>query len=120
MIFALLITHGDLGKELLKSAETIIGKYEGMTAISNTGLSGEDLQVCIEEEMAKAKEMVIFVDCFGSTLTSAKIICGNRFPIICGVNLPMILSFLTKRNQIPFKDLPEILIEDGKRGICWK
>jgi mannose/fructose-specific phosphotransferase system component IIA len=120
MVKGLIITHSDLGRELIQSAQTIIGEAEGLSALSNSKLSGEDLQKQISAEVSASEKLILFVDCFGSTLVAAKIASAGRSPIICGVNLPLILAFLTKREKFPLEKLVEILLEDGKRSIDLK
>jgi mannose/fructose-specific phosphotransferase system component IIA len=37
--------------------------------------------------------------------------------IVSGVNLPMLLSFFTKRNTLNFEELSRVVQADGLRGI---
>jgi mannose/fructose-specific phosphotransferase system component IIA len=36
---------------------------------------------------------------------------------LTGVNLPMLISFVTKRGKLPFAELVEAVRNDGHRGI---
>ena len=102
--------------ECLQSVIDIIGSQEGVNAISNRGLNLEELQEHIRENLPEDDEVVIFVDFYGSAYTAAKI-AGRGAPVISGVNMPMLLSFFTKRDTIPLKELIEVVAADGKRGI---
>jgi PTS system mannose-specific IIA component len=116
MVRALIIAHGNLAQELLNVAFSITGEKENVFAISNADLNLGSLQEIIREKLCGSDEKVIFVDCLGSTYTAAKI-ARNKVPIITGVNLPMVISFLTKRDTISLDKLVEILIGDGHKSI---
>jgi D-glucosaminate-specific PTS system IIA component len=116
MVKAIIVTHGRIGEEYLNSLKEILGKVEEAVAISNSGLSLEDLRSEIGAQLEGCQEAVIFADFSGSTYIAAKIAAG-KFPIICGFNLPMLLSFFTKRGELSGEKLLQTLITDGNRGM---
>ena len=85
--FVLIITHGNFGIELLKSAEMIMGDQEDAAALGlRLGESVDDLRNKVEEiivENQKAdKDIIILVDILGG---SPSIIFLIFFPPIISV-----------------------------------
>lgn len=116
MINAIIIGHGQIADNCRFTLSKIIGGLDGCTVISNEGRSLSDLQECIDKSLSENEETIIFVDFFGSNLTAAKI-AGKGSPIVCGFNIPMLISFFTKREKLPLNELLKTVIADGKRGI---
>ncbi len=122
MVKGIIITHGGLGEELLKTARMVFGDFDGCSSISN---SGKATQVLVEE-LEKAvssgvgESCMLFVDFFGG---SCCYVClkfqmeHSDVPIISGVNLPILLAFLNKRNDVPFDELARELIRRGQDSI---
>jgi len=120
MIGGLIVGHRDLGESLLRVVESIAGDYESLASVSNDGLSTSDLVERIREVSAamNVDSLFIFVDAYGgSCWKAAKLAQRDNFHIITGLNLPMLLSFIHKRESFPCDELKEILVTDGKRGI---
>lgn len=100
-----------------------MGKQEGLLVISNLGV-GKD-QICVELKKAinedRFKEgVVIFVDLSGSSCWQiAKSIASQdqNVAVLCGVNLPMLIKFFSKRKTIPFEKLVTLVKEEGEKGI---
>ncbi|MBM4130026.1 hypothetical protein FJ250_03225 [bacterium] len=105
MIRALVITHGNIGAELVRVTGLILGPVEGLEARSNSGRSLADLRAAVSEWLvegaaAGATGGIVFVDDYGgSCATAAQLACGHepRRAIVSGVNLAMLLGFLTWR-----------------------
>jgi mannose/fructose-specific phosphotransferase system component IIA len=121
VIQGLIIGHGAIGEGLESAIRTITGTCDGITYISNIGLSTADIA---EEVRSFTREhdcsdgVIIFIDLFGgSCWQGAKLANTPDTHIVTGVNLPMLLSFMNKRSIHAFDDLPGILDTDGKRGI---
>lgn len=122
MIKGVIVTHGELGRELIDTARGIIGDVAECYAVSNRGKSPERLyqEIVSVAGADGAEPCMMFVDFFGSS-------CGpgclrvehtrGNARIISGVNLPMLLAFLTKRDEMPFDQLSDALIERGKGSI---
>jgi mannose/fructose-specific phosphotransferase system component IIA len=122
MIRVLLVTHGNLGNELVNTAQLIVGPQAGVKVLSNEELSSESLYEAVQGEVHTygQEEAVIFVDVAGgSCLTacrSAQSEC-KRIKVLSGVNLPMVLEFFHYREKLPFDELVERIIQKGRGGI---
>ncbi|MDK2878778.1 MAG: mannose system component [Thermoanaerobacteraceae bacterium] len=127
MIGVLIVTHGDFGKELLKSAELIVGKQSHvMTLGFFHGDSVERLMENISKAIGTLDEgdgVLVFVDLYGGSPSNAtamnlkKNIMNSKVECITGVNLPMILEALTMRASYTLGQLKEHCIEIGHLGI---
>ena len=125
MIRALVITHGNIGAELVRVTGLILGPVEGLAALSNSGRSLGDLRDEItawlaEGAAAGAGGALIFVDDYGgSCATAAQLACGHEpgRAILSGVNLAMLLGFLTWRENDEFAELVGRLVRKGREAI---
>lgn len=125
MIRALVITHGNIGAELVRVTGLILGPVEGLGSLSNSGRSLGDLRDAIaawlgEGAAAGAEGAVIFVDDYGgSCATAAQLACGQEpgRAILSGVNLAMLLGFLTWRENDEFAELVGRLVRKGREAI---
>ena len=118
--FGLVVTHQDIGRELVKAAESIAGPQENLEVLSNRDASFDALCQQIQSVIPPDRNAIIMVDYFGgSAHLAARAICKStdRQVFVSGVNLPMLLSFVTKRNQLTFPELIEVIKADGIRGI---
>lgn len=114
---AIIITHGNLGKELLAVAEEILEEKSGIDCISFDWKEDGTKSINRIENILKkynGDNIIIFTDMFGGSPTN---ICftfhDKNVDIITGINLPGLLKFLTYRNKdIKFKDL----VKEIKRG----
>ena len=122
MVRTLLVTHGNLGNELVNTAQLIVGPQEGVKILSNEELSSESLFEAVRGEIRNygEEETVIFVDVAGgSCLTACKAVQseGKRIRVLSGVNLPMVLEFFHYRGKLPFEELVERVLMKGRTGI---
>ncbi|HQV32861.1 MAG TPA: hypothetical protein PKV71_13335 [Calditrichia bacterium] len=123
MVLGIMICHGDLAVGLSNAAGRILGPQEGLLAFSNSGLAPRVLYQRVMDALREHEGLpaVIMVDIRGgSCWTVARMI--NReypeIPVLSGVNLPMVVSFLTKREREPFENLPELLISGASKGLA--
>ena len=125
MINILIISHCDLTKELIKTAEVIAGKQENLFYIDQN-IKDENLsslQEKISEILKKInneKGTLILTDMLGGTPCNASVLLTKNFNIevLTGVNLPMILSAIfTSRISQNAKDLADKVLADGKKSI---
>ncbi|MBI5059723.1 hypothetical protein HZB60_08090 [candidate division KSB1 bacterium] len=118
-VAALIVTHGDVGRAMLDSIERTLGSQGDVAVISNEALALDQLVESVQAQLAQ-RPTIMFVDfCGGSPYVVCRT-CRNSLPqgaVISGVNLPMLISFFTKRNKLPFAELVATVKADGLRGI---
>lgn len=122
MVSCIVVTHGNLGGELLKTARKVFGEYDNCHAISNAGkttdtISQEILSIIDEQG---GEDTIIFVDFFGGSCSHACFMALRKRTgalVISGVNLPMLLAFLNKRDEVPFNQLASEIVARSKNSI---
>jgi len=131
MIKALVITHGDIGREIVRVTEMILGPVPGLTAMSNSGKSAVDITARIKDWLAEDpagdegdpagtdRKLILLDDYGGSCATSAQLACGQDpdTAIISGVNLAMLLGFVTWRESGDFEELVARIVQKGREAI---
>ncbi len=120
---AILVTHGVLGRELVRTVESILGEQQDAITISNTGLSADALVERIVGEIERLPDhapVVLFSDLAAGScgIASRRAELGGR-PLkrIAGVNLPMLLEFFHYRDSLPLDLLLPRMEAKGKAGI---
>ena len=119
MIPALILTHGQVGQMLMEAVEKVLGPQSGVVVLSNDDCTLEEMKFNVESRLG-AGPGLLFVDfCGGSPYVACKSLRETHpnYAVISGVNLPMLFSFFTKRNQHSFEELVEVVKTDGLRGI---
>lgn len=120
----LIVTHGDLGEAIIGVARKIIGNIDEETvfALSNEGLSTAELSEKIRTVTSKYADSFITIatdfpggSCF---IAAKKISSSNKHSTtVSGINISMILSFLTKKDLYSGQKLAEVIKTDGNRAI---
>jgi len=123
MIGAVIVTHGNLGEEIIRSAEMIIGPLEKIKGIS---IKLEDSETTIREnilnalnEVDEGEGVLIFTDMFGGTPSNLSLcfLEENRVEVITGINLPMLVKFFTERKKGTLSEIVSTIKEYGQRHI---
>lgn len=121
LVNAVMVTHGSLGAELIRTAEAILGPQEGVGFVSNTGSSLEEISEQVRSLLSEAGEAVfLFVDLLGGSCSHACQHIRRLHPeavIITGVNLPMLLDFFVNRDRVPLDQLVQRLVTKAREGI---
>ncbi|GBD92832.1 PTS system mannose-specific EIIAB component [bacterium BMS3Abin05] len=123
MINGIVLTHSDLGKAFVNTAFRIVGPANRIDSLSSAGLSPKDLKVRLEKIVERDDnddKTIVFVGLKGGNPWHVACRVAKERPnisVISGLNLPMLLSFLTKRDELPLSGLLEILKIDALRGI---
>ncbi len=122
MIGLVLVTHAGLARELLTAAEMIMGKIEQVEAVC---IKPDDQVEGIRDAIAGAiknvagSEVIIMTDMFGGTPSnmSLSFLEDNRVEVVTGVNLPMVIKFVSDRKKFPVAELAERLMVSGRESI---
>ena len=124
MVGALVVTHGDVAKELVGAACRIIGETAALQAVC----IGWDEDVAtarrnIEEAIKKLEHgagVLIMTDMFGGTASnlSLTLLDPGRVEVVTGVNLSMLLKFGNAATQrLNLAELAEAVCGRGRESI---
>lgn len=123
MVGAVIIAHSFIGKELIATAEYIVGKIKGITAVSiDFKMNAFEARKTISEAIKQIDQgdgILIFTDLFGGSPSNIAFSFLNKekIEVITGVNLPMILTFWNKRKNKNSEELAKLVQLSGIRNI---
>ena len=123
MIGAIVVTHDKLASGLIDAAEAIVGKIENVSSVSiNKGDSTDEIRERLHsaiEETRQGNGVIIFTDMFGGTPTNIALsfLSEGSVEVLTGVNLPILLKFLSNRDESSIADLVRELRECGRDSI---
>jgi len=123
MVGAVIIAHSFIGKELIATAEYIVGKIEGITAVSiDFKMNVFEARKTISEAIKQIDQgngIFILTDLLGGSPSNIAFSFLNRekVEVITGVNLPMILTFWNKRKGNTLMELAKFIYFAGRRSI---
>ena len=117
-----IVTHEKMAICLQRATEKILGEQKNLFPYTNLVDSlpvlAEKITQNIEE--VNPDHIVFFIDLAGGSCWNLANMIQKQHKnatIIAGVNMPMMISYFTNLNEIPFKELIKKVIEDGSRGI---
>jgi len=123
MIGVLIITHANLGYELIRAAEMIKGDIKGITSVSLDETKGvEDIKKEITSAIKKAdsgKGVLIMTDLFGGTPSniSLSFLKKEKVEVVTGVNLPMLLKISDIREEKKLAEFADLIKAYGRKNI---
>jgi PTS system mannose-specific IIA component len=123
MIGGIIVSHGKLAEEILNALTIILGEALNIEAISIGWYDDvEDSKKKINQSLKRVNQkngVVIFTDMFGGTPSnlSFSFLKDNRIEIITGVNLPMLIKFVSLQRSNNLKEVAKKVVEQGKKNI---
>jgi len=118
-------THGFAAEQLLKTAEMLLGEQENVGWIDF--VPGENAETLIVKYNAQLEKLdtsggVLFlVDTWGGSPFNAAsriVVDKDRYEVIAGVNIPMLVETLMARDDNPsFDELVALAVETGREGV---
>ena len=119
LVGALVVTHGQLGQELVSAAQAIVGEISYIAAVSigwndDVDESKKKIEQAVAE-VDQGKGVIILTDMFGGTPSnlSFPLLKKNELEIVTGVNLPMVIKLA---NQSGADSLSELVTQVKKQG----
>ncbi len=118
----LIISHGNLGKELVSVAEEILERKSGIEIINMDWLDdGTNIEKRINQILKKNKGnyTLIMVDMFGGSPANLSLrFNNNETEILTGINLPGLLKFITmKERNSEFATIVNSVKDSSREGI---
>ena len=120
MIGILVVTHGDVARELVNALKMIVGEQERVIALSidwevdvdvAKGAIGKALAQCGK------KNVLVLTDMFGGTPTNLVLpFAGEDIEVVSGVNLPMLIKACQIRTK-PLAEVARIVCAQGRESV---
>jgi len=124
MIGLVIVTHADLAQGLLDAATSIVGPQERVAVLC---VRRDDAPKAAEARLrqllaavgADGDGVMVMTDMFGGTPTnlSLDLLDSHRIEVLTGVNLPMVLKFLSSRLSLSLAELAPLLRDYGRQGV---
>jgi PTS system mannose-specific IIA component len=123
MIGVVVVTHGQLARELLHAAETIVGDLPRFTAVS---IGWHDDTQDAREEIAQAigrvqqgQGVLVLTDMFGGTPANLAMsfLSADNVEVITGVNLPMLIKLAGVSSQTELLGVAREMREEARNAI---
>ena len=123
MVGILVITHYNLGTELVAAADMMGGKIDGIQAISvdprkDTEKLMKEISTAIKR-LDNGEGVLIITDMFGGTPSnlSLSFLEEGKVEVLRGVNLPMLIKLSTYREDKTLNELAMQLKSFGQKNI---
>ena len=121
-IATFILTHEQIAICLQKAVEKILGEQEHLFPYTNLVDALSVLAQKINDNIndIQPDHIVCFVDLAGGSCWSLANMIGKQHKnvtIIAGVNMPMLVSYFSNMNDLPYKALINKVVKDGSRGI---
>ena len=118
-----IVTHGNLGAELLKVLEHVVGHQEKIEVVS---IGPEDDMEETRLNILKSvndvncgKGVIVLTDMFGGTPSNLaiSIMESSKIDVIAGINLPMLVKLTSVRSTLTFTEAVDQAKEAGQKYI---
>ena len=118
-----IVTHGNLGAELLKVLEHVVGCQEKIEVVS---IGPEDDMEETRLNILKSvndvncgKGAIVLTDMFGGTPSNLaiSIMESSKIDVIAGINLPMLVKLTSVRSTLTFTEAVDQAKEAGQKYI---
>jgi PTS system mannose-specific IIA component len=122
MVGLVIVCHEDMGAELVRAAEMIVGRIEAIETVSvKQDSAPETLRDRIQGAIRKVdrkKGVMLFTDMFGGTPSNiALAFLGDSVEVVSGVNLSMIIKFANHRDEKTLPELAKLVQEAAQKSI---
>ena len=123
MIGILIVTHKELAEALISVWDLILGRGEGVQAVS---LDPNDAPEVSRQKIQRALSQVnngsgviILTDMLGGTPSNQALpfLQEGKVEVITGVNLPMLIKFVSLQRSNALKDVAKKVVDQGKKNI---
>jgi len=123
MIGALIVTHKELAEALISVCNLIMGRQEGMAAVSlDPSAPPEASMQMIQQGLSQVNNgsgVIILTDMLGGTPSNLSLafLQKGKVEVVTGVNLPMLMRLAYLREGTDLGQVASALRQSGQQGI---
>ena len=124
MIGILIVTHQELAEALLSVWDLILGRQEGIAAVSlDPSAAPEVSRQQIQRGLSQVNDgngVIILTDMLGGTPSNLTLsfLQEGKVEVVTGVNLPMLMKLAHIRDQQDLREAALTLKQSGQKGIA--
>jgi len=125
MVGIVVVGHGRIGEEALRTLESVVGSIEAFEAVTTSVAERpEDIRAHIGAAVARVRRdrgVVIMTDMLGDTQTNLSLAVARETgaEVVAGMNMPMLIKATTARAGCDAHTLAELLTRYGREHIVW-
>ena len=123
MVGAVVLTHSFVARELIATAEYLLGKMSGIVAVSldekSNAIQARKIILEAIQSVDEGEGVLILTDLFGGSPSNLafSFFDQEKIEVITGVNLPMVLTFWNYRKGRDLVELAACIKLSGRRNI---
>ncbi len=123
MLGLLVVTHGEVAKQLVASVREIVGEIERLEAVSidwNDDVEEATRRIADARRRADSGQGVLLLtDMFGGTSTNIALsmLEPGKLEIVTGVNLPMLIKWANRREELSLEQTAEVIADEARQTI---
>ena len=122
-VAGVIVSHGQVANELLSAAETIIGSFKHITAVSigwhdDVDAASHEIERAITR-VSEGRGVLLLTDMFGGTPTNiaSMFLKDGEVEVVTGVNLPMVVKLASQTGDESLKEIAQLVRDQGREGI---
>jgi PTS system mannose-specific IIA component len=125
MVGIVVVGHGRIGEEALRTLQSVVGTIEAFEAVTTSAIDRpEQMRARIGDAVNRVRRdrgVLILTDMLGDTQTNQAIAIAREFgaEVVAGVNMPMLVKATTARGGCDARSLAELLTRYGREHIVW-
>jgi PTS system mannose-specific IIA component len=124
MVGIVIVGHGRIGEEALRTLESVVGPIEACEAVITAGECPEEIRARIDAAVGRVRRdggVVIMTDMLGDTQTNLSLAIARQVgaEVVAGTNMPMLIKATTARSRCDAQALAELLTRYGQQHIVW-
>jgi PTS system mannose-specific IIA component len=124
MIAIVVVTHGRLGEEMVRTLDGVLGPVPQVEAVSTEESDPEIVKAKIQRAIERVEDgagTLILTDMLGDTATNLSLLVADagRAEVVAGVNMPMLIKTASSRGTMGLRDLAAFIREYGRDHIFW-
>jgi PTS system mannose-specific IIA component len=124
MVGIVVVTHGRLGEEMVRTVESVMGRVAGIEVVSTVEADPEVVKARLRRVIERIDEgdgTLVLTDMLGDTATNlALAVAGSlRVEVVAGANMPMLLKAASARGTMGLREFAAFIRQYGRDHIFW-
>ncbi len=124
MIGIVVVTHGRLGEEMVRTLEGVMGPLARIEAVSTVESDPEIVKAKLRRVVERSDDgdgTLVLTDMLGDTATNLALTVtdSRRAEVVAGVNMPMLLKAASARGTMGLREFAAFIRQYGRDHIFW-